>query len=164
LQRSTGHYFKSNSNGNCGSDLYLYSGGIPQARPMVLGHEFMRIIEETGRAVTNLKRGDRVVAPFPIACVTCFFCNHELPGQCENSNSENYGPEGGLLTQKGRPLFGYTDLYGSYDGSQAEYVWDPYGDYGPRLVPENLANEQIFFLTYISIAKRFCGMKMQKRL
>jgi threonine dehydrogenase-like Zn-dependent dehydrogenase len=33
----------------CGSDLHIYSGGIPQPRPMVLGHEFMGIVEETGR-------------------------------------------------------------------------------------------------------------------
>ena len=57
----------------CGSDLHIYSGGIPQPRPMTLGHEFMGIVEETGAAVTNLKRGDRVVVPFPIACGTCFF-------------------------------------------------------------------------------------------
>ncbi|MDF2191274.1 alcohol dehydrogenase catalytic domain-containing protein [Paraflavitalea sp. CAU 1676] len=50
----------------CGSDLHIYSGGIPQPRPMVLGHEFMGIVEETGNSVTNLKKGDRVVVPFPI--------------------------------------------------------------------------------------------------
>jgi threonine dehydrogenase-like Zn-dependent dehydrogenase len=133
----------------CGSDLHIYSGGIPQPRPMVLGHEFMGIVEETGKAVTNLKRGDRVVVPFPIACGTCFFCNHHLPGQCENSNPEHYGPEGGLLTEKGGALFGYTDLYGGYDGGQAQYVRVPYADYGPRIVPDNLTDEQVLFLTDI---------------
>lgn len=133
----------------CGSDLHIYSGGIPQPRPMVLGHEFMGIVEETGSEIKNLKKGDRVVVPFPIACGHCFFCNHHLPGQCENSNPEHYGPEGGLLTQKGGALFGYTDLYGGYDGGQAQYVRVPYADYGPRLVPENLTNEQVLFLTDI---------------
>ena len=133
----------------CGSDLHIYSGGIPQPRPMTLGHELMGIVVETGRAVTNLKRGDRVVVPFPIACGTCFFCNNHLPGHCENSNPENYGPEGGLLTEKGGALFGYTDLYGGYDGGQAEYVRVPYADYGPRLVPDNLTDEQVLFLTDI---------------
>jgi len=133
----------------CGSDLHIYSGGIPQPRPMVLGHEFMGIVEETGSAITNLKKGDRVVVPFPIACGHCFFCSHHLPGQCENSNPDHYGPEGGLLTEKGGALFGYTDLYGGYDGGQAQYVRVPYADYGPRLVPENLSNEQVLFLTDI---------------
>lgn len=133
----------------CGSDLHIYSGGIPQPRPMVLGHEFMGIVEETGKAVTNLKKGDRVVVPFPIACGQCFFCNHQMPGNCENSNPEHYGPEGGLLTEKGGALFGYTDLYGGYDGGQAQYVRVPYADFGPRKVPDNLTDEQVLFLTDI---------------
>jgi len=133
----------------CGSDLHIYSGGIPQPRPMVLGHEFMGIVEETGSDVKNLRRGDRVVVPFPIACGSCFFCTHDLPVHCENSNPDHYGPEGGLLDQKGGALFGYTDLYGGYDGGQAEYVRVPYADYGPRLVPEGLTDEQVLFLTDI---------------
>ncbi len=133
----------------CGSDLHIYSGGFPQPRPMTLGHEFMGIVEETGKAITNLKRGDRVVVPFPIACGHCFFCDHHLPGHCENSNPEHYGPEGGLIDQKGGALFGYTDLYGGYDGGQAEYVRVPYADFGPRKVPDNLTDEQVLFLTDI---------------
>lgn len=133
----------------CGSDLHIYSGGFPQPRPMVLGHEFMGIVEETGSAVTHLKRGDRVVVPFPIACGNCFFCNHDSPGNCEHSNPEHYGPEGGIATEKGGALFGYTDLYGGYDGGQAQYVRVPYANYGPRVVPEDLSDEQVLFLTDI---------------
>ncbi len=140
---------KVTSTAICGSDLHIYSGGIPQPRPMVLGHEFMGIVEEVGSEVKNLKRGDRVVVPFPIACGGCFFCGHDLPGHCEHSNPENYGPEGGLLTEKGGALFGYTDLYGGYDGGQAQYVRVPYADYGPRVVPDNLTDEQVLFLTDI---------------
>ena len=133
----------------CGSDLHIYSGGIPQPRPMVLGHEFMGIVEETGKAVTKLKKGDRVVVPFPIACGHCFFCDLGSPGNCEHSNPKHYGPEGGLLTEKGGALFGYTDLYGGYDGGQAQYVRVPYANNGPRLVPDNLTDEQVLFLTDI---------------
>jgi len=140
---------KVTSTAICGSDLHIFSGGIPQPRPMVLGHEFMGIIEEVGKGVTHLKPGDRVVVPFPVACGSCFFCNHELPGHCENSNPEHYGPEGGLLTEKGGALFGYTDLYGGYDGGQAQYVRVPYANFGPRVVPENLTDEQVLFLTDI---------------
>jgi len=132
----------------CGSDLHIYNGSLPTS-PMVLGHEFMGIVEEVGKGVGNLKRGDRVVVPFPVACGTCFFCNHQLPGHCENSNPDHYGPEGGLLTQKGGALFGYTDLYGGYDGGQAEYVRVPYADFGPRKVPDFLSDEQVLFLTDI---------------
>jgi threonine dehydrogenase-like Zn-dependent dehydrogenase len=133
----------------CGSDLHIYSGGLPQPRPMVLGHEFMGIVEDVGKSVTRVKKGDRVVVPFPIACGQCFFCNHHLPGHCENSNPDHYGPEGGIVTEKGGALFGYTDLYGGYDGGQAEYVRVPYANHGPRVVPEGLTDEQVLFLTDI---------------
>ena len=133
----------------CGSDLHIYSGGIQQPRPMVLGHEFMGIVEEVGKGVKNVEKGDRVVVPFPVACGHCFFCNHDVPGNCEHSNPEHYGPEGGLLTEKGGGLFGYSDLYGGYDGGQAQYVRVPYADYGPRKVPDNLTDEQVLFLTDI---------------
>lgn len=149
LQESRDAIIRVTSTAICGSDLHIYSGGIPQPRPMVLGHEFMGIVEEVGRDVKNLKRGDRVVVPFPVACGTCFFCNHDLPGHCENSNPDHYGPEGGLLTEKGGALFGYTDLYGGYDGGQAQFVRVPYADYGPRIVPDNLTDEQVLFLTDI---------------
>ncbi len=140
---------KVTSTAICGSDLHMYSGGIPQARPMVMGHEFMGIVEEVGSNIQHLKRGDRVIVPFPIACGGCFFCDHDLPGHCENSNPDNYGPEGGILTEKGGGMFGYTDLYGGYNGGQAQYVRVPFANHGPRQVPDHLSDEQVLFLTDI---------------
>ena len=133
----------------CGSDLHIYDGFIPQLENEVIGHEFMGIVEEVGTGVTNLKKGDRVVVPFTIACGHCFFCQQNLQMQCENSNHKHYGPDGGLLSEKGGGLFGYTDLYGGYNGGQAEYVRVPYADYGLRHVPESLKDEQVLFLTDI---------------
>ena len=133
----------------CGSDLHILSGAVPQKEDMIMGHEFMGIVEEVGAAITNLKKGDRVVVPFPIACGQCFFCNHEASPACENSNYKNYGPNGDMLSQKGGALFGYTDLYGGYSGGQAEYVRVPYADISPRIVPDNVSDEQVLFLTDI---------------
>ncbi|MFL6589894.1 MAG: zinc-dependent alcohol dehydrogenase [Chthoniobacterales bacterium] len=133
----------------CGSDLHIFNGFIPQGKDMVLGHEFMGIVEERGRGVTAVEPGDRVVVPFPIACGRCFFCGDGLPGHCENSNPEKYGPEGGLTDDKGGGLFGYTDLYGGYDGGQAEYVRVPYANFGPRKVPDRFNDEEVLFLTDI---------------
>lgn len=139
---------KVTSTAICGSDLHIYNGKIPQVENMVVGHEFMGEVVETGRGVSNLKKGDRVVVPFPISCGQCFFCNHDLYPHCENSNA-NYGPEGGLLKQKGGALFGYTDLYGGYPGGQAEYVRVPFADVGPRKIPDTLTDNQALFLTDI---------------
>src|SRR5437762_1278629 len=133
----------------CGSDLHIYNGFFPQIKDLILGHEFMGVVEETGADVKNLAIGDRVVVPFPIACGRCFFCKSSLPGHCENSNPEHYGPEGRLLSEKGGGLFGYTDLYGGYSGGQAEYVRVPYGDFGPRKIADNYGDEDVLFLTDI---------------
>jgi S-(hydroxymethyl)glutathione dehydrogenase / alcohol dehydrogenase len=78
-----------------------------------------------------------------------FFCQHGLPGHCENSNPKHYGPEGALLSEKGGGLFGYTDLYGGYAGGQAQYVRVPYANYGPRKVADNFQDEEVLFLTDI---------------
>lgn len=149
LEKDTDVILKVTSTAICGSDLHIYNGFIPQLKDMVLGHEFMGIVEEVGEGVKKLKKGDRVVVPFPIACGHCFFCEHQLPIHCENSNPSNYGPEGGTMTQKGGGLFGYTDLYGGYNGGQAEYVRVPYADFGPRKIESDHKDEEVLFLTDI---------------
>jgi S-(hydroxymethyl)glutathione dehydrogenase / alcohol dehydrogenase len=133
----------------CGSDLHIYNGFFPQLSPFPLGHEFMGVVEDLGAEVSNLRRGDRVVVPFPISCGSCYFCTHDSPVNCEASNIDKYGPEGGLIDEKGGGLFGYTKFYGGWDGGQAEFVRVPFADVGPRRVPEGLDDEQVLFLTDI---------------
>jgi alcohol dehydrogenase len=133
----------------CGSDLHIYNGFFPQLENFVMGHEFMGVVEEVGTGVANLRPGDRVVVPFPIACGQCFFCTHQSPVNCERSNPEKYGPEGALLDQKGGGLFGYTHFYGGYDGGQAEFVRVPFADNGPRKVPAEVSDEAVLFLSDI---------------
>jgi alcohol dehydrogenase len=132
----------------CGSDLHILNGFVPQAKDMVMGHEFMGIVEDVGNGVSKLRVGDRVVVPFPIACGHCFFCSNGMSTNCEHSNPK-YGPEGNILDNKGGALFGYTDLYGGYAGGQAEFVRVPFADFGPRKVSDQLTDEQCLFLTDI---------------
>ncbi len=133
----------------CGSDLHIYDGFVPQARDLVLGHEFMGVVEEAGPDVRSLKKGDRVVVPFTIACGQCFFCQQGFHANCEHTNPDHYGPRGDLLKEKGGGMFGYTDLYGGYNGGQAEFVRVPRANAGPKLIPEGLDYEQVLFLTDI---------------
>jgi S-(hydroxymethyl)glutathione dehydrogenase/alcohol dehydrogenase len=55
----------------CGSDLHLYRGNFPLPPGYVIGHEPMGIVEEVGPEVTRVKKGDRVVIPFTVACGEC---------------------------------------------------------------------------------------------
>src|SRR5919198_1948119 len=70
----------------CGSDLHIYDGYIPTMHEGdILGHEFMGEVVEVGRENPALKKGDRVVVPFVIACGRCFFCDQEMSSLCDNS-------------------------------------------------------------------------------
>lgn len=149
IEKPTDAILRVTSTALCGSDLHIYNGMFPQTKPMIMGHEFMGVVEEVGSDVRKLAPGDRVVVPFPIACGSCFFCHHGLTPHCENSNPGKYGPEGGLMDQKGGGLFGYTDLYGGYAGGQAEYVRVPYADIGPRKVKDTFSDDEVLFLTDI---------------
>jgi len=134
----------------CGSDLHLYRGKVPgMERGDILGHEFMGIVEDVGKNVTTLRRGDRVVVPFVIACGDCFFCTRQLFAACETTNTGR----GAILNKKsarsGAALFGYTHLYGGMPGGQAEYVRVPQANTGPLKVPDALSDEQVLFLSDI---------------
>ena len=114
----------------CGSDLHLYNVLGPFLEPGdILGHEPMGIVEEVGNDVTELKRGDRVVVPFVIACGSCWMCDRGLYSQCETTQVSEQG--------KGASLFGYTKLYGQVPGAQAEYLRVPHADVGPIVVPDD---------------------------
>lgn len=133
----------------CGSDLHLYNGFIPtMERGDILGHEFMGEVVEVGRHVPNLKVGDRVVVPFPIACGRCFFCRKEMYSLCENSNPNAWMAEQ-IWGHSPAGIFGYSHLVGGYAGGQAEYVRVPFADVGPLKIDNGFADEQVLFLSDI---------------
>ncbi|HJT67152.1 MAG TPA: zinc-dependent alcohol dehydrogenase [Pyrinomonadaceae bacterium] len=140
---------KISSTAICGSDLHMYNGFIPtMQRGDVLGHEFMGEVVEVGREVTNLKIGDRVVVPFPIACGNCFFCQDEMYSLCENSNPNAWMAEK-MFGHAASGIFGYSHLTGGFAGGQAEYARVPFADVGPIKVPDHLTDEQVLFLSDI---------------
>ncbi|MER7459156.1 zinc-dependent alcohol dehydrogenase [Micromonospora sp. NPDC126480] len=130
----------------CGSDLHLYHGYIPAMRKGdILGHEFMGEVVEVGPQVRNLKPGDRVVVPFPIACGHCTSCQRGLYSVCENSNP-NAGVAEKVMGHSPAGIFGYSHLLGGYAGGQAEYVRVPFADVGPVKVPDDVPDEQAVML------------------
>lgn len=133
----------------CGSDLHLYNGYIPTMQAGdILGHEFMGEVVETGEGVSNLKKGDRVVVPFTIACGNCFYCKRDLWSACDNSNPTPETAET-LYGFAGSGLFGYSHMMGGFAGGQAEYVRVPFADVGPIKIPNHLEDEKVVFLSDI---------------
>ena len=140
---------KITSTAICGSDLHLYDGFVPTMESGdILGHEFMGEVVDVGRGVKNLKKGDRVVVPFPIACGSCFMCNKGLFSVCENTNPNAWMAEK-MWGHAPAGIFGYSHLLGGYAGGQAEYARVPFADVNPLKIPDGLADEQVLFLSDI---------------
>ncbi|MBV9508456.1 MAG: glutathione-dependent formaldehyde dehydrogenase [Acidobacteriia bacterium] len=133
----------------CGSDLHLYNGFVPtMEQGDIIGHEFMGEVVETGKDVKNLKKGDRVVVPFPISCGKCFFCRQSMFSLCENSNPNAWMAEK-LWGHSPSGIFGYSHLLGGFAGGQAEYARVPFADVGPIKIENGFTDEQVLFLSDI---------------
>jgi threonine dehydrogenase-like Zn-dependent dehydrogenase len=140
IEQPTDAIIRVTSTAICGSDLHLYGVLGPYLRPGdVLGHEAMGIVEEAGPEAGGLAPGDRVVVPFNISCGHCWMCRRKLYAQCETTQVRDQG--------KGAALFGYTALYGSVPGGQAEYLRIPQAQFGPVKIPAGPPDEQFLYLS-----------------
>jgi len=132
----------------CGSDLHLYHKEIMQLQKGdILGHEWIGVVDEVGSDIKNLKKGDRVVASFQIACGQCKFCKEGLSSMCSTTNSSS-------VQEKlyGRPfagMFGYAHFAGGFAGGQAEYVRCPFGDVNLLKIPDSVPDEKALYLSDI---------------
>ncbi len=142
IEQPTDAIVKITSTAICGSDLHLYEVLGPFLSPGdILGHEPMGIVEQVGPEVTHIRPGDRVVIPFNISCGSCWMCSRQLFAQCETTQVREQG--------KGASLFGYTSLYGSVPGGQAEYLRVPQAHFGPIKVPEGPSDQRFLYLSDI---------------
>ncbi len=141
---------KVTSTAICGSDLHLYDGYIPTMQAGdILGHEFMGEVVEVGPKST-LKKGERVVVPFTIACGSCYHCGKHQYSACDNGNPADNQDIGEKLYGHTMPgLFGYSHMTGGYPGGQAEYVRVPFSDVGPIVIPDGIDDDKVLFLSDI---------------
>ncbi|MBA4083983.1 MAG: glutathione-dependent formaldehyde dehydrogenase [Kytococcus sp.] len=140
IEEPTDAIVRVTSTAICGSDLHLYGVLAPYLQPGdVLGHEAMGIVEEVGPDAGDLQVGDRVVVPFNISCGDCWMCRRGLQSQCETTQVRDQG--------KGAALFGYSSLYGSVPGGQAELLRVPQAQYGPVRLPESGSDERYLYLS-----------------
>lgn len=147
----------------CGSDLHLFDGYQPTMEAGdILGHEPMGVVVEVGKAVTRLKKGDRVVVPFVIACGSCFFCKRTEFSACDTTNP-NAQMAREAMGQSPAGLFGFSHMLGGFAGGQAEYLRVPHADVGPVKIESGLSDEQVLFLSDIFptgyMAAENCGIE-----
>jgi glutathione-independent formaldehyde dehydrogenase len=118
----------------CGSDLHMYEGRTAAEPGIVFGHENLGIVQEVGDGVTAVKKGDRVVMPFNVACGFCKNCTAGYTGFCLTVNP---GFAGGA--------YGYVAM-GPYKGGQAEYLRVPYADFNCLKLPQGTEHESDFVM------------------
>jgi len=108
----------------CGSDQHMVRGRTTAPPGLVLGHEILGEVIETGSDVEFIKLGDLCSVPFNIACGRCRNCKEGKTGICLNVNPDRPGS-----------AYGYVDM-GGWVGGQAEYVMAPYADFNLLRFPD----------------------------
>jgi threonine dehydrogenase-like Zn-dependent dehydrogenase len=111
----------------CGTDIHILSGGYPVKPGLIIGHEFVGVVDSLGAGVTGFNPGDRVAVGAITPCGTCYYCQNGVSSQC-----------GGAL---GGWKFGNT-----IDGAQAEYIKVPSAQYNLAPIPVELTDEQVLFV------------------
>jgi alcohol dehydrogenase len=120
----------------CGSDLHLWHGGMPVAEMgFAVGHEAVGVVEEAGRAVRTLRKGDRVLVSCTTGCGACAPCREQLASACSLTTA------GGAAN-----VFGFSH---ALPGGQAEALRVPFADTNCFRIPESVGDEAALFLTDI---------------
>jgi glutathione-independent formaldehyde dehydrogenase len=130
IERPTDVLVRITTTNICGSDLHMYEGRTSVESGKVLGHENLGEVVAIGKAVDQVKVGDRVCLPFNIACGFCKNCERGLTGFCLTTNPGNAGA-----------AYGYAEM-GPYDGGQAELLRVPYGDFNCQRLPEDAQEKE----------------------
>lgn len=126
LMLSTDAIIKVTRSTICTSDLHILKGAVPRALPdVVLGHEFVGLVESVGSSISKLKPGDRVAVNCETFCGECYYCKHGWVNNCEQGGWE---------------------LGCRIDGCQAEYVRVPFADNACTVIPRSLKDEDALFL------------------
>ena len=91
----------------CGSDLWYYRGESP-FQPGPIGHEFVGVVEDVGSEVSDIKKGDLVIAPFAFSDGSCPNCRHGITTACMNGGFFPMNGDGGQGEAVRVPLAGTT--------------------------------------------------------
>lgn len=149
IQHPADVIIKVTSTAICGSDLHLFGGLVPTVEDGdIFGHEFMGEVVEIGSEVKNIKKGDRILVPFPIGCGQCFFCKRGLWSLCDTTNPNHEKAEA-MMGFSPAGIYGYSHMLGGFQGGQAQYARVHNADVNVFKVPEEIPDEKVLFLTDI---------------
>ncbi|KAI2642065.1 GroES-like protein [Xylaria nigripes] len=132
--------------GLCGSELHMFRGHERTGSGFIMGHEFTGTVVATGEGVQTVKIGDKVVAPFTVSCMNCFYCKNGYSSRCVDNL-----------------LFGSEKL----DGAQADYVRVPFADGTVVKAPPEIDDKALILMAdifptgFFGARNAFNGLGMQ---
>lgn len=113
----------------CGTDLHILKGDVPTVEAgTTLGHEGVGIVEAVGAGIRGFAKGDRVLISCITACGSCRNCRRGMHSHCAD---------------------GGWKLGHVIDGTQAEYVRIPHGDFSLHKIPDGMDEEALVMLSDI---------------
>jgi threonine dehydrogenase-like Zn-dependent dehydrogenase len=86
----------------CGPTSHPYHSLPHTAEGVPMGHELVGVVEETGAAVTSVKKGDFVIATFAFQDNTCVFCREGFQTACVHGGWYGTPETGGLQAEFAR--------------------------------------------------------------
>src|SRR5918995_4999077 len=96
------------ASGVCHSDLSATNGTLPLPPPTILGHEGVGTVDWVGSEVSQVKKGDRIIATFVPSCGACWYCTHDQSNLCERTGEVMMVPRANRTD--GTPVPGFTGL------------------------------------------------------
>ncbi len=119
----------------CGTDLHMIRGTMGEMKPgTILGHEGVGVVEEVGKNVRNLTKGERVLILSTLACGSCSYCRAGYYSKCDVAN-----PNG---KDAGTAFFGGPKQTGPFNGLQAEFARIPFANVGLVKLPREVSDDQ----------------------
>lgn len=82
--------------GVCGTDLHIVEGSSRSSPPVVLGHEYVGVIEDVGKDIGAFSVGDRVAVDPNISCGTCYYCRRGEVHLCDHLQALGVDIDGGM--------------------------------------------------------------------
>ena len=142
IEKDTDAIVRLTASAICGTDLHMVRGTMGEMVPgTILGHEGVGVVEEVGKSVRNLNKGDRVVIPSTIACGACSYCRAGYYAKCDVAN-----PNG---KDSGTAFFGGPKSSGPFPGLQAEFARVPFANIGLVKLPDEVTDDEAITISDI---------------
>ena len=132
--------------GICGTDVHIFNWDEWASRrvhpPLIVGHEFMGMVEKIGDAVENFKPGDMVSAEGHIGCGHCYFCRTGQGHICRSVQIIGVDRDGCFAQYMTMPQGNVWKLKPGIPEEVAA-IFDPYGNAMHTVMAQAVAGKSI---------------------